>query len=268
MIGASMPLGRGYVTVERCPVCGFDDLGDRASAPRVLKDIEINDDSSIAVVAVGYFQECNSCSTKFQNPRLNDRAIQDYYALGIYAENIKPQRTNAEYNAETLFTTSEFFVWLELTGIKPKTHLDVGGSTGAVGKKLSDLYETATFNLEMDRKRVEYSEKVNEVPCLSNFPPAGIEFELITAFEVVEHTPNPVGFIKELYDRVEDGGYLVISVPNLEEAPLVALGFNHIIAFTPESLKLAVKQVSNEEVVHISEAKTSINLWLRKWTND
>ncbi len=47
-------------------------------------------------------------------------------------------------------------------------------------------------------------------------------FDLVCAFQTVEHVPDPVGFITELARYLKPGGVLVLEVPNLSD-PLLAV---------------------------------------------
>ena len=49
-------------------------------------------------------------------------------------------------------------------------------------------------------------------------------FDLVSAFEVLEHALNPAAFLAELSDYVAPGGYLVIGTDNFESGVVRALG--------------------------------------------
>jgi 2-polyprenyl-3-methyl-5-hydroxy-6-metoxy-1,4-benzoquinol methylase len=44
------------------------------------------------------------------------------------------------------------------------------------------------------------------------------DFDVITMFHVLEHLPNPARAIEFVYRKVRPGGYLMIEVPNIEQA--------------------------------------------------
>lgn len=47
-------------------------------------------------------------------------------------------------------------------------------------------------------------------------------FDVVCAFQTLEHVPDPIGFVKELSSYLKPGGMLCIEVPNLYD-PLLAL---------------------------------------------
>jgi SAM-dependent methyltransferase len=46
--------------------------------------------------------------------------------------------------------------------------------------------------------------------------PASRRFDVVTACHVLEHTPDPVGFLRALRDRLRDGGLMAVEVPNID----------------------------------------------------
>ena len=75
----------------------------------------------------------------------------------------------------------------------------------------------------------------------------------MTAFEVIEHTLNPVEFIREMTQYVKPGGRLLIMTDNFcsRRAQSLGAGFPkwiphvHISHFSPVTLKSAIEKVKN-----------------------
>jgi 2-polyprenyl-3-methyl-5-hydroxy-6-metoxy-1,4-benzoquinol methylase len=75
-------------------------------------------------------------------------------------------------------------------------------------------------------------------------------FDVVTIFDVIEHTPDPHRFISELCRVLKPGGILMVSTPNaaslsarfLKESWWVFGPEGHYVLFTPESLKILLKQ--------------------------
>lgn len=68
--------------------------------------------------------------------------------------------------------------------------------------------------LNLINKTREKSGAFGTVGSILNTPFKNNKFDLIICSEVIEHTPNPMGAIPELYRVLKPGGFLVLTVPN------------------------------------------------------
>ena len=84
------------------------------------------------------------------------------------------------------------------------------------------------------------------------------EVSTITAFELVEHLFNPIGFIKKLNSLLCDNGIFILTTPNIEGFDLVVLNKssdnimapNHLNYFNPGSIGLLCEK-AGFEIAHI-----------------
>lgn len=81
-------------------------------------------------------------------------------------------------------------------------------------------------------------------------------FALITAIEVIEHTQDPVGFLKSLHSRLAPGGFLMLSTEIYDSSThgedwtyLAQMHGQHITLFSRVGLRLAA-QAAGFEWVH------------------
>lgn len=94
--------------------------------------------------------------------------------------------------------------------------LDFGGGNGLAAEAARRLGFDVTF-LELDASAAEFAvqqlglpaERVHTDPA--TLPDGG--FDAIFSDNVVEHVPDPVGFVGDLYDRLAPGGRLVLKTP-------------------------------------------------------
>ncbi len=82
-------------------------------------------------------------------------------------------------------------------------------------------------------------------------------FNMVFAFEVVEHVKKPGSFVEALYELLEPGGLLFVSTPNFHlfhfmggAAPAVSQWVEHIHFFDPLSLANLIRRHNFEIVVH------------------
>ncbi len=101
--------------------------------------------------------------------------------------------------------------------LAPRSILEVGCGQGAVGARLAT--QADYVGVEPDAKscavaadRVRPRNGTVLHGTLADVAP-GRTFALVCAFEVLEHIEDDVAALREWSERVEPGGYLVISVP-------------------------------------------------------
>jgi SAM-dependent methyltransferase len=101
-------------------------------------------------------------------------------------------------------------------GKHPKI-LDVGCGTGGMLKLLAEFGET--YGLDPSVEAIEYSRaRAGDLVTLyhGGIPegiPAGVKFDLITAFDVLEHMPDPVAALREIRASLAPGGLFICTVP-------------------------------------------------------
>jgi SAM-dependent methyltransferase len=77
---------------------------------------------------------------------------------------------------------------------------------------------------------------------------AAAPFDIVTAFDVIEHVPDPVAFLGDVAALVEPGGMFFASTPDAGSLPARAFGRRwhfyypyHLSYFTPRSLARAAE---------------------------
>jgi 2-polyprenyl-3-methyl-5-hydroxy-6-metoxy-1,4-benzoquinol methylase len=127
--------------------------------------------------------------------------------------------------------------------------LDFGcGAAGFLRKAQSIVDEVA--GIEPERRVHEYwGDKIALFNCLKD---AGEGYDLITAFHVIEHLPDPREMLKELAACLKKGGRLVIEVPSSDDALLTlykndafqhfAYWSQHLYLFNGETLRRLAEQ--------------------------
>lgn len=93
--------------------------------------------------------------------------------------------------------------------------LDIGAGSGVMGSELKLLGFGEISAVEIDeRARNHIHSKYKKVTAsLSEYQ--GQKFDLILLLDVLEHTSDPHGFLKEISSLLAPGGTLLISVPNI-----------------------------------------------------
>jgi SAM-dependent methyltransferase len=158
-------------------------------------------------------------------------------------------------------------------------YLDVGcGSGGTLGVARALGWRTAGIEVDAEaaaRARVFADELHVGDAFGASFPPGS--FDVVSAFHVLEHVPDPVALLRRMLDWLAPGGLLVVEVPNAGGLGAAVFGRawsglelpRHLSHFTPASLERAVGAAGGRIVWQRQQAKPRHYLWsLRLWLRD
>ncbi len=135
--------------------------------------------------------------------------------------------------------------------------MDIGTGTATIPKFIKDNLGCEVYCTEADEAPVKFiNDKlglnaactidINNLP--ENFPE---EFDVIMSFEVMEHTKDPIAFLKDIYKLLNNNGFMLISVPNLiktrylEQTKVRELSDyppHHLTLWTEKGLESALKR--------------------------
>lgn len=119
-----------------------------------------------------------------------------------------------------------------------KSILDAGCRDGygshlvsMIGKDITLVDNSPTFINKIAQNQYKYLCKVDfeELDLEKTFPDK--EFDVVLAFEIIEHLENPEFFVENVLKHLTSGGYLIFSVPHLMENPV------HKVLFDEDKIK-------------------------------
>lgn len=195
---------------------------------------------------------CSSCNFLYVSNVLSAIAIQNMYREGYdNLRHVHGQRVNASVNIDVLRRL--------IPGIRNKSLLDVGSGYGFLLQAASRQYNMRVAGVELSLAERKYAhEKLGVKTYKDMFElPENERFDVVTAFEVIEHVRDPLSFINALVERVNTGGYLLIATDNFESEVVKRLGtgfpkwipHEHISCFSPKSLRLLLDKFANLTIV-------------------
>jgi SAM-dependent methyltransferase len=110
---------------------------------------------------------------------------------------------------------------VESLNIRADHYLDLGCGNGSLTKYIANLVRSSrVVGIDINPLALEkakeagievYRIDLNNEPL----PFAGESFDLITAFELIEHLWNKDFFLKEVFRVLRKGGFFILSTPNL-----------------------------------------------------
>ena len=211
------------------------------------------------------FDRCQACFSVFMNPGPTEKMIQEFYKNSsnykFWAEEMYP-RTKEVRKATLHYERAKFALSFvnNLNNSRRLRVLEVGAGTGDSIVVLKDLMEwEADFYAVEPNPDMWPALKENEIERIAE--PDLIEhgdFDLILAYEVLEHTLNPREFLKFYSKLLNSRGTLIISTPNAHSLEVQLLKENsstldieHISVLTPSAIH-AISSGLNLQVIEIS----------------
>jgi 2-polyprenyl-3-methyl-5-hydroxy-6-metoxy-1,4-benzoquinol methylase len=145
-------------------------------------------------------------------------------------------------------------------GLRNKSLLDVGSGYGLLLQSASRQYGMRAAGVELSLAERSYAQEKLGVKTYEDLSalPENERFDVVTAFEVIEHVRDPVSFVKALLERVNTGGHLIIATDNFESAVVRRLGagfpkwipHEHISYFSPKSLGSLLNRFPELKIVN------------------
>jgi hypothetical protein len=253
----------GMILLENCPICAekLENRGHRVQ--RAVKMVEIAGKEAFPVYVTLRYVPCSTCGNAFQSPRMEASLLDEYYRSGTYREWVYKAPEGAARGEVYNFRANNVADLVDDHDLNCDTHLDFGGAGGELGRKLFEEFNTTSFNVEVDEIYVKRSEEINGIPVLGELPERGLEFDLVTAFEVIEHLADPLDTVAALWDRTAPEGVIMMTVPNVLTSPSTAMRLPHLTAFTPQGMRKLL-EYAGIEVINIKSEGGTIVSWSKK----
>jgi SAM-dependent methyltransferase len=203
--------------------------------------------SSRTEVSPGRILRCQSCRFGFRQARPSDAHLAQLYK----------QLDTRVYDSESEGRSRAAAGYLRIVeryASAPGRILDIGCASGFflrcakdAGWGIAGIEPSET----LCRKARDILGPTVEIHCttlqLSDLPP--LPFDVVTLWDVLEHVPNPLEFLRLAAGFIKPGGYLFANVPNLDSIQARLLGRKwplllpeHLNYFNYKSLQLCGKK--------------------------
>ncbi len=150
---------------------------------------------------------------------------------------------------------------------KPKSLLDFGCGGGSFVKKIAQNFRSIVVTGYDQNPQSKLSLDHTTITLISDESLIGEnQYDMVTAFQILEHLENPFLALKKLHASLKDNGILVISVPNtlgpIRHFPfaLTEIPPHHVNRFNAPSLKVFLAN-GGFEIEEISYEPLSRIFW-------
>ena len=220
--------------VAACPLC----KGTRASLfdQRGFHGFQISN------------QLCSQCGLVYQSPRMSDEKLGEFYEDEyriLYQGQAGPDPKDLSIQA----ARAEALLVLAQQHIQQvNRHLDIGSSAGLLLQRFQAEYGCYSAGIEPGEAYRTYSREkgLSVYSSLDDLHASGEDsFDLISLAHVLEHLPDPVGYLGRLrQDFLKEDGWLLVEVPNLYAHDCFEVA--HLISFSPHTLLQTLKTAGFE----------------------
>ena len=192
--------------------------------------------------------KCKSCDLIYVSPTFDYNHYINLYKKNEYQKITKKLSEKSHnyrrkrFGRERIKILKKFF-----NRDKTPTVLDIGCATGFFIEEAKKI-GWKTLGLELNPSAVSFAKKrglnVKNIDFLKT--KFDQKFDIICAFDVLEHLIDPKKIIKKAYKYLKKGGLLFVYVPNWQSASRLLLGeenahfiwpTHHLTYFTPNTLK-------------------------------
>jgi len=183
--------------------------------------------------------QCGACSFVFLWPQPNLKEIADIYkepyykSWGVFTGEEKPETARLKRG------TSDRYLKRVMLYRKSGKLLDIGSAFGylmeVAGGHGFDVYGVELSHFSSTIAKKKFGSKVFEGKLEdSRFPNA--HFDVITMFDLIEHIPQPLEFMREVRRIIKPGGFIAITTPDTGSLSHKLLGYGGWFHFKFEHL--------------------------------
>ncbi len=222
-----------------CPACGSDE-----SSEKLIKQHAA-------------FRECKSCATVFISPRPNAVILSGYRehseSLRHWIKAIYPSSDEARLERVFRPRARKVAELCKMHGVRTGTVADIGAGYGTF----------CTAIAEIDRfEKIMAVEPVGELCATirarglkaieSTIENANLQAgscDVVTAFSVIDHVPDPAAFLQACHRVLKPGGIAILTCPNVKGFDIQTMGdkspafdFEHLNLFNVQSFGILAER--------------------------
>ena len=197
---------------------------------------------------IAYFR-CPECDLVFQDPEADFNEQEIYNAEYIQKRSQDPKNSSIAKPREK--TAEHYYRWVRKYVAKGNL-LEIGCATG-LALKVAQNQGWKVFGVEVNASAAQVANDVLKTDAVrvgnlndAMFPDN--HFSLVTLFDVIEHIPHPIEFMKILNKKISPGGSVLFLTPNVDTLSFKLLKERwphfvqeHLLLYSPKSMDRLLK---------------------------
>lgn len=232
---------------------------------------------SLHRVAHGDLMSCGKCQVVFFTPMPTAKELETFYNNG-YHDNFSKSTMAGSSFAKNRYIALEELLKAHLPSfvdVPNKSLLDIGCGTG----NFLEVAQQAGWRIsgtELGQDAVERAtQRLGD--CIFQGDISALDlpsdsYDLITSYHVVEHLLDPVKKLQHCYRLLSSKGALFVETPNISSIGARIRGAKwshiippeHIVYFSPSSLRFALHEAGFEKVLILTSAPQTVES-IQKW---
>jgi 2-polyprenyl-3-methyl-5-hydroxy-6-metoxy-1,4-benzoquinol methylase len=198
-----------------------------------------------------FLWKCNLCNLVQLFPKPTEKQLAEIYSIDYFRS---PDSGYRDYNSQEVSLRNTYKAMLKKyeMDLVDKSVLDVGSGPGYFLKLAKESGARSLFAIEPAIQVHSQLRTMNIEILGENIGNVKVAapLDLISCFQTLEHIPDPVDFLKKMFDFLDHDGLLVISVPNYNSWLRMFLGKKwpsykvpeHLTYFNKDTLGLTLKK--------------------------
>ena len=162
--------------------------------------------------------KCGECGFWYTSPRLTEARMLDHYRDDSYFEGAEgPGYSSYRAQERTLRATFRKLLRdLDRRGMRGERLLEVGCAYGYFLDEARDRFAHRA-GTDYSEGAADQARELADAVYLGGLDqiPEGERYDLIACIHVIEHIYHPRAFVKQLFERLRPGGWMVLACPDM-----------------------------------------------------
>ena len=215
--------------------------------------------------------QCSSCETVFLDRNING----DFYESEAYREAYNDEASIEQYQLLHDALETDKLALIGIHNFRDKIVADFGSGGGSfldacngIAAQTIAIEPSNFFHQHLSQKHKVFSYG-------SDLVKSGTKIDIATSFDVVEHVPDPLAYLEDIYKTLKSECVFYLMTPNFDEVlrDLIPEEFQqfdyrtaHLFYFNARSITFALKKAGFTDIevgYHHKRDISNLLLWLR-----